>query len=180
MDLGSELGEPRSAATAVAPAPHGAGADAGHESTAGGGAEGRAPLQEAVMAGQWTPATGVLAVGALVQPATARAAGVTGSIEPDDRGVKPGDQARSGEVSGGTASDDPSRSRCPHRPGLRADHREGGALWLRQTGGKLSRPGAVRKIQRESAATGAHHQTGKFAGAFLDVPQSPPIPAGFF
>src|SRR5262249_53293310 len=46
---------------------HGAGADASHESTAGGGAESRATLQEAVMAGQWTPATGVLAVGALVQ-----------------------------------------------------------------------------------------------------------------
>jgi len=37
-------------------------------------------------------------------------------------------------------------SRCTHRTGLRADHRERGALWLRQKGGKLSRPGAVRKI----------------------------------
>jgi len=34
-------------------------------------------------------------------------------------------------------------------------------------GGELSRPGAVRKIQRESAATGAHHQTREFDRAFL-------------
>ena len=33
-DLGAELGEPRSAATAVAPASHGAGPHADHESTA--------------------------------------------------------------------------------------------------------------------------------------------------
>ena len=36
-DLGAELGEPRSAATAVAPAPHGAGAHADHEPTASRG-----------------------------------------------------------------------------------------------------------------------------------------------
>ena len=38
------MGKPGSAATAVAPPPHGAGADASDESTAGGGAEGRATL----------------------------------------------------------------------------------------------------------------------------------------
>src|SRR5512133_4236779 len=114
------------------------------------------------MAGKWTPATGVLAVGAVGEAATRRAAGVAGSIEPDDRRIKSGRRARSGEVSGGTASDDPSRSGCTHRTGLRANHREGRALCLRQTGGELSGPGAVGKIQRESAAPGAHHQTGKF------------------
>src|SRR5215472_3828438 len=114
------------------------------------------------MACKWTSATRVLAVGALVQPATRRVAGVTGSIEPHDRRIKPGRRARSGEVCGGTASDDPSRSGGTHRPGLRADHWECGALWLRQTGGELSGPGAVGKLQRESPATGAHHQTGKF------------------
>src|SRR5689334_13814442 len=114
------------------------------------------------MAGKWTPATGVLAVGAVDEAATRRAAGVTGSIKPDERRTKPGRRTRSGEVSGGPASDDPSRSGCTHRPGLRADHREGGALWLRQTGGQLSGAGAVGKIQRESPAPGAHHQTGEF------------------
>jgi hypothetical protein len=38
-DLGAELGESRSAATAVAPASHGAGAHADHESTASRGAQ---------------------------------------------------------------------------------------------------------------------------------------------
>ena len=51
QDLGTEWGESGSAATAVAPAPHGAGAHADHESTASGGAERRLALQEAVVAG---------------------------------------------------------------------------------------------------------------------------------
>src|SRR5215468_488231 len=119
------------------------------------------------MAGKWTPATGVLPVGAVGEPATKRTAGVTGSIEPQDRRVKPGHRARSGKVSGGTVSDDPSRSRCTYCAGLRGDHRERGTLWLRQTGGELSRPGPAGKIQRESAAAGAHHQTGEFDRAFL-------------
>ena len=38
-DLGAELGEPRSAATAVAPAPHGAGPHADHEPVASRGSE---------------------------------------------------------------------------------------------------------------------------------------------
>jgi transposase len=38
-DLGADLGEPRSAAVVVAPAPHGAGAHADHESVASGGAQ---------------------------------------------------------------------------------------------------------------------------------------------
>ena len=50
-DLGAELGEPGSAATAVAPASHGAGAHADHESVASGSAERRTALQEAVVAG---------------------------------------------------------------------------------------------------------------------------------
>ena len=48
-DLGTELGEPGSAATAVAPASHGAGAHADHESVASGGAERRTALQEEVV-----------------------------------------------------------------------------------------------------------------------------------
>jgi len=59
------------------------------------------------------------------QLATTRAAGVTRSIESHDRKVKPGHRARSREVSGGTASDDPSRSGRT-RTRVRADHRERG------------------------------------------------------
>jgi len=69
-------------------------------------------LVRSAKAGGWTPATGVVAVGTGGKPATKRAAGVTGSIEPQDRRVKPSHRARSGEVSRGTASDNPSRSRC--------------------------------------------------------------------
>src|SRR5437773_325825 len=43
-DLGAELGEPGSAATAVAPAPHGAGPHAHHEPVASGGPERRPAL----------------------------------------------------------------------------------------------------------------------------------------
>jgi transposase len=43
-DLGTELGEPGSAATAVAPAPHGAGAHADHEPAASRGAQRRPAL----------------------------------------------------------------------------------------------------------------------------------------
>ena len=70
-----------------------------------------------------TGATGIVSPGAVGQPATARSAGAAGSTEPDDRGVEPGDRAGSGEVSRGAAIDDPSRSRCLNRTGLRADHR---------------------------------------------------------
>ena len=88
-------------------------------------------------------------------------------LNPDDRRVKPGRRARSGKVSGGTASDDPSRSGCTDRTGLRADHRRNGTVSVWQADRGLSRPGAVGKIQRESAAPGAHHQTGEFDRAFL-------------
>src|SRR5260370_4168066 len=58
-DLGSELGESRSAATAVAPAPDGAGAHPVDEPVASGSSERRAALQEEVMAGARTGTTGV-------------------------------------------------------------------------------------------------------------------------
>ena len=51
--------------TAVAPAPHGAGAHADHESTASGGAERRTALQEAVVAGTGTAAAGSISPGSV-------------------------------------------------------------------------------------------------------------------
>ena len=57
-DLGAELGESGSAATAVAPASHGAGAHANHEPVASGGAQRRSTLQEEVVAGGGTGAAG--------------------------------------------------------------------------------------------------------------------------
>ena len=165
-DLGAELGEPRSAATAVAPAPHGAGAHADHESAASGGAERRTALQEEVVAGTRTRATGVVPVGSVGEPATARSAGVAGSTEPDDRGAESGDRAGSGEVSGGAALADASRSGSADGTGFRADHRESGTLSVWQADGELSGTGAVGGLQRESATAGPHHETRELAVAF--------------
>ena len=122
-DLGTELGESGSAATAVASAPDGAGAYADHESTASGGSERRPALQEEVVAGSGTAATGVVPVGTVGEPAAARSAGVAGSTEPNDRGIQSGGRTRGGEVSCSTAIDDASRSRSSHRTGFRTDHR---------------------------------------------------------
>src|ERR1039458_9117902 len=161
-DLGAELGKPGSAATAVAPAPHGAGAHQDYEPTASRGAQRRTALQEEVVAGTRTAATGIIPVGSLGQPAATRSVGVDGSAEPDHRGTNPGDRAGSREVSGGAAAEDASRSRCLDRTGLRADHRQSRALWLGQAGGELSRSGAAGRFQWEPATAGAYHQTGEF------------------
>src|ERR1700682_181370 len=59
-DLGGELGESRSTATAVASASHGAGAHPDHESAAIRSPERRATLQEEVMAGGPAGKTGVV------------------------------------------------------------------------------------------------------------------------
>src|SRR5262249_16702863 len=100
-------------------------------------------------------------VGAVGKSAPARSAGVTGSTEPDHCRIK-GDRARGGEVSGGKATDDPSRRGCTHRIGIRTDPGQHGALSMRETGCHLSGGGAGGKIQRETATLGAHHETRKF------------------
>src|SRR5580700_7341480 len=107
--MGAGLGESRFAATAVAPAPDGAGAHASHESTASGGAQRRSALQEAVVAGSGTGATGGGPVSTVGEPAETRSAGVAGPVEPDDRGVDANHRAGSGEKSRGAAAADASR-----------------------------------------------------------------------
>src|SRR5438445_8657676 len=86
---------------------------------------------------------GVIPLSSVVQPATTRSAGVTGSTEPDDRGTEPDDRAGSREVPGGAAADDTPRCRSAHRTGLCADHRRSQPLSVRQAGGELSRTGAA-------------------------------------
>src|SRR4029077_20423045 len=56
--MGTELGESRSAATAMAPAPDGAGAHADDEPVASGGPERRSALQEETVSGSGTKAVG--------------------------------------------------------------------------------------------------------------------------
>src|SRR6185369_14435360 len=112
-----------------------------------------------------TAATGIVAVGSLGKPASARSAGVAGSTESDDRGVEPGDRARSREVRGGATTDDASGCGCADRTGFRSDYRRYGTLSVREASGELSGIGAAGKVQRESATAGPHHQTRKFAVA---------------
>src|ERR1019366_9362110 len=109
-DLGAELGESGSAATAVAPTPDGAGAHADHEPTASGGSERRAALEEEVVAGKGTGKNGGETVSPIGGPAAARPAGVAGPTEPDDRQADAGDRFGSGEVSCGATLADASRS----------------------------------------------------------------------
>ena len=96
-------------------------------------------------------------VSSVGEPATARSAGVAGSTEPDDRGADAGDRAGSGEVSRGAALDDASRGGCADGIGLRADHRESGAVSVWQADRELSGTGAVGGLERESATAGAYH-----------------------
>src|SRR5216683_275651 len=63
--------------------------------------------------------------------------------------------------------DDPSRSGCADRTGFRVDHGESGSVSVWQADRELSGVGAVGGLERESATTGAYHQTGEFDVALL-------------
>src|SRR5450759_3217325 len=157
-DLGAELGESRSAATVVASAPDGAGPHPDHEPVASGGAQRRATLQEEVVAGGGTGATGSVPVSTLGQPAEKGSAGVAGPTEPDDCGADANHRAGSGEVSRGAALADASRGRFADGTGFRADHRESGTVSVWQTDRELSGTGAVGRIQRGLATSGTTQQ----------------------
>src|ERR1022692_1235824 len=79
------------------------------------GAQRRSALQEAAVAGSGTRVTGGVPVSPLGQPAAKRSAGVAGPTEPDDRGADSNHRAGSGEMSGGAALEDASRSRIADR-----------------------------------------------------------------
>src|SRR5947199_8639736 len=112
-----------------------------------------------------TAATGIVAVGSLGKPASARSAGVAGWTESDDRGVEPGDRARSREVRGGATTDDASGCGCADRTGFRSDYRRYGTLSVREASGELSRVGAAGKVQRELTPARPCHGTSDFAVA---------------
>ena len=69
--------------------------------------------------------------------------------------------------------DDPSRSGSADRTGLRVDHRESGSVSVWQVDRELSGTGTVGGLERESATTGAYHQTGEFDVALLDGGSGP-------
>src|SRR5678815_4014141 len=99
-----------------------------------------------------------------------RSAGVAGSTEPDDRGIKPGYRTRGGEVWRSPAVDDAPGRRCVDRTGVRADHRGCEAFSVWQAGGELSGTSAARRFQWESAATGTHYQARELSLIHISEP----------
>ena len=119
-----------------------------------------------IVAGSGTRATGVVPASSVGEPATARSAGVVGPTEPDDRRTESGHRARSGEVSGGAALADPSRSGSADRTGFRVDHRESGSVSVWEADRELSGTGAVGGFEWESATAGTHHETRELSVTF--------------
>src|SRR5271167_3388173 len=158
-DLGAELGESRSAATAVAPAPDGAGAHADHEPAASGSAQRRTTVQEATMARRWTRATGVVCVSAVGKSTPARSAGVARPTHSDDCRVDASDRAGSGKMSRSAALADASWSGCTDGVVVRVDHRESRSVSVWQADRELSGTSAVGGVQRTAASAGTHHET---------------------
>jgi hypothetical protein len=70
-------------------------------------------------------------------------------------------------------TDDTSGCGRVDRTGLRADHRKRGTFFVWEASRELSRTGAAGKVQRESAAARAYHQTRKFHDAFLACRSGP-------
>src|SRR6266516_1143820 len=165
-DLGSELGEPRSATTVVASAPLGAGAYPEHESVASRGSERRTSLQEEVVSRSRTGTTGRVPISPMGEPSPERPPGVARSTDSDDCRADPSHRAGSGEVSGSAAVADASRGRPTDGLGLRTDYRESGSVSVWQTDRQLSGVGAAREIERESAPAGTYHETRQLAAAF--------------
>jgi hypothetical protein len=100
-----------------------AGAHADHKSTVSRGAQRGPALQEAVVAGTRTAATGVGSPSSVRQPSPTQSTGVDGSTKPDRRGMI---QAIEQEVEKypEAETEDTSRSRRLDRTGLRADRRQ--------------------------------------------------------
>jgi hypothetical protein len=88
-------------ATAVASAPHGAGAHPDHGSTTSRRQERGSALQEEVMVRTRTATTGILAPGSLGEPATTGCAVSTAPSKSDDYRADADDRAGSGPTSGG-------------------------------------------------------------------------------
>src|SRR5258708_17459151 len=63
--------------------------------------------------------------------------------------------------------DDPSWSRSADRTEFRVDDGESGSVSVWQADRELSGTGALGGLERESATTGAYHQTGEFDVALL-------------
>src|SRR6266699_3720036 len=119
------------------------------------------------MAGKGTEASGGILPGAVGEPTSPGSVGATRPTESNDRGADAGDRTRSGEVSCGAATDDPSRSGCADGPGFCADHRRGGTVSVWQADRGLSGSGSRGRLQWGKPTAGTYQQTGEWVNAFL-------------
>src|SRR5258708_12989420 len=69
--------------------------------------------------------------------------------------------------------DDPSRSGSADRTSFRINHRPSRTIPVWQADRELSGTGAAGGLERDSATTGAYHQTGEFNVALLDGGSGP-------
>src|SRR5215469_4828002 len=166
-ESGTELGEAGYAATAVAPAPHGASAHANHEPVASGSSERRAALQEEAVEGARTRAIGNISASPLGESTTRGFARVAGSPEPDDCPTDASDRAGSGEVPASAPPHDASWGGYPDGLGLRTDYRRGRTISVREADCVLLGVGAVRGVERRTTQAGTYHQARQFSAALL-------------
>src|SRR6516225_773527 len=125
--VGTECRESGCAPTALAPASAVADAHTGHESVAGHRPERRGAAQEGVVEPAGAGAIRDANASSLGYTTPERSVRLARPPQPEDRGVKRGDRARSRATAGSETADDPPGCRAPHRPGLCLDHWVSGA-----------------------------------------------------
>jgi len=159
--------ENRSSATAVASASAGADADADHESAAGSGDERGTAKEEKAVERTRTSTAGKTSTSYLGIAAPAGSARIAGPHESDHRSVNRGRRAGSEEMARGAAADNPPGSRTTDGTRLRADHRNSGAVPLRQADRQLCRTDPIGGLQCWPSTAGTHHQARQLSTTFL-------------
>src|SRR6516165_911167 len=165
--VGAECRESGCAPTALAPASAVADAHTGHESVAGHRPERRGAAQEGVVEPAGGGAIRDANASSLGYTTPERSVRLARPPQPEDRGVKRGDRARSRATAGSETADDPPGCRGPYRPGLCLDHWVSGAVPARQADRQLSGAGSLRGLQCRSPAAGTYQQARERSATFL-------------
>src|SRR5690348_1168877 len=105
------------------------------------------------------PATGVASTGSMGQPTAPGPVGLTRPTDSKDPAADASPGTGSGEASGDTAADDPSRSWSTDGAGLRVGDRNAGTVCLREADCQLCGFGSVRGVQRRSTTIRSYQQT---------------------
>ena len=128
--------------------------------------EGQATEEKAVERTR-TSTAGEASVSYLGQPAPARFAGVAGPNESDHRGVNHSRRAGSEETARSAAADDAPWRGSTDGTGLRADHRNSGAVSVRQADRQLCGTDSFGGLQCRPSTAGTHQQARQLSAAFL-------------